>query len=197
MENLTRKIAIILAQTNHIKEEDIEICRYGIEIFILSVAEYAAVIVASILMGIFKETVLFLCAFLPVRIYGGGYHADTRLRCFLILVFVYILFSAALYSRFLYSCEYLIAAIPLFTMAAVSAWAPLTGKSVNKRERRFYRRISLCTAAVELIILISAVAFDFYGIYAYTIGLGAFTAFASLSAGKIKSFIREKENDIN
>lgn len=192
MERFTYKLAGFLASTGYIKESDIELCRYGLELFITSVFEVAAILAAALAVGNFIETVLFLLAFLPVRIYGGGYHADTRLRCFLILVFVYILFSIVLHFELMLQYKYCMAAFTVLDLAAVCAWAPASGKKMSSQEKRFYRRVSITSAALELILVISACVFGFYDLHIYIIALGALTAFISITAGKLKSVIKKQ-----
>lgn len=190
MEKLTYKIAAFLAETGHIPKADTELCRYGIELFIISVFEIAAVLVLSLFVGNFKETVLFLLSFLPVRIYAGGYHADTRIKCFLILIFVYILFSVVLYNEFLMRYQYCMSAAAALNMLCVFFWAPVSGKKMTEREQKFYRRIGIAFASAELLIIAASCLFGFYGRYIYIAALGAFTALASLAAAKLKNVLR-------
>ncbi len=66
-----------------IKEEDANIYQYGYAVM----AEMASNIVISICFGIWlgqlKGVLFFLCMFLPLRSYCGGYHADKAWKCML------------------------------------------------------------------------------------------------------------------
>lgn len=86
MDSVTYKIASFLAEMGHIQKSDIDICRYGIELFIISVLEVASVLFISLFAGNFIFTAIFLCAFVQVRIYGEGYHADAKLKYYLLFL---------------------------------------------------------------------------------------------------------------
>ena len=62
--------------------DDEEIVRYGLEIMI-SKAFFAVIIaVIGLIMGCFAESIIFTISFSLLRQYGGGYHAETRKKCF-------------------------------------------------------------------------------------------------------------------
>ena len=67
-----------------INEEDKEIYRYGLEHMILQLLNGITVLVIGICFCSFIETLIFSLAFVMLRKYTGGYHATTRLRCYVI-----------------------------------------------------------------------------------------------------------------
>ncbi len=193
MDSVTYKIASFLAKMGHIQKSDIDICRYGIELFIISVLEVASVLFISLFAGNFIFTAVFLCTFIPVRIYGGGYHADTRLRCYLLFLAVYVLFSIAVRFEIFMQHSAVLSFIPILSLAAVTLWAPLSEKSVNGAEKKRYRRISIIFAGAEAAAAVCSVLLGFYNIYIYIMILSALTSLLSITAGKIKNTIRGKQ----
>lgn len=75
---------------------------YGFELIISTVSGMAAVFLIAAL-GFHRplEGIIFLAATILLRIYSGGYHADTYLRCFIItslsFTVVMILYEALIY----------------------------------------------------------------------------------------------------
>ena len=67
-----------------IAEADASIYAYGFEAMFSTVFTFGSIIVLSVCVGNFFETLLFFTAFMVLRIYAGGYHAATRVRCYLI-----------------------------------------------------------------------------------------------------------------
>ena len=67
-----------------IKEEDANIYQYGYTVMV----EMALSIVISICLGVWlgqvRDILFFLCMFLPLRSYCGGYHADKAWKCMLL-----------------------------------------------------------------------------------------------------------------
>lgn len=75
---------------------------YGFELIISTVSGMVAVFLIAAL-GFHRplEGIIFLAATISLRIYSGGYHADTYLRCFIItslsFTVVMILYEALIY----------------------------------------------------------------------------------------------------
>lgn len=96
MQKLAQGTAERLAAQGIIREEDAPIYRYGLEAMYSSLLELLSILTLAALIGNFWQTVLFFAAFIPLRLYAGGYHASTRLRCFLTSLVVYAAFTIML-----------------------------------------------------------------------------------------------------
>ena len=72
-------------------DKSLKIYKYGTEIFISSLVNIAAIVAIGILTFSIKESVLFMLLLVLLRIYTGGYHANTYLKCNLLLCINYIL----------------------------------------------------------------------------------------------------------
>ena len=93
MKSISQYISQTLGDEGIIKKDEIDVCKYGIEYFIISVLEILSVLLLSAFVGNFVCTLIYFVAFIPLRIYSGGYHADSKIGCYLILLSVYALFS--------------------------------------------------------------------------------------------------------
>ena len=80
MQRLAQGTAERLVAQGIIREEDVPIYRYGLEAMYSSLLELLSILALAALIGNFWQTVLFFAAFIPLRLYAGGYHASTRLR---------------------------------------------------------------------------------------------------------------------
>ena len=98
MENVAKFIADVLSEQGAISKSETDICKYGLEVFISSALGIVSVFVISAFAGNFLETVLFFAAFIPLRIYAGGYHASTKLRCYLLSLLVYGAFTFVMHA---------------------------------------------------------------------------------------------------
>lgn len=96
MQRLAQGTADRLVAQGIIREEDAPIYRYGLEAMYSSLLELLSILALAALIGNFWQTVLFFAAFIPLRLYAGGYHASTRLRCFLTSLVVYAAFTIML-----------------------------------------------------------------------------------------------------
>ena len=96
MQRLAQGTAERLVAQGIIREEDAPIYRYGLEAMYSSLLELLSILALAALIGNFWQMVLFFAAFIPLRLYAGGYHASTRLRCFLTSLVVYAAFTIML-----------------------------------------------------------------------------------------------------
>lgn len=198
MDKVARIISSALLENKIIAQNDYEICRYGVEYILISVLEILSVLILAAIMRIFQYTVLYFTAFIPVRIYIGGYHADTRMRCFGILLGVYAVFAVIMKYISLQNWSYIIIALTVVSVICVSLWAPLKhkNKNITEKERIIYRKISIGICILESGIIIFMILINKYNPYIQAFSLGLFTAVISLIAGKIKSLTRkEAENN--
>lgn len=60
-----------------IKDTDRDKCSYGIDIMFSSIMQLLLILIISVFIGNIVETLLFFLMFIPLRIYAGGYHADS------------------------------------------------------------------------------------------------------------------------
>ncbi len=159
MKSISSSIADILGTQGIIQREDIDKCRYGLEIFLSSMLEITSILIISAFVGNFLETILLFTTFIPLRIYAGGYHADTKLKCYLVSLAVYVGFTVIM--RLLPQEVYLIINIvsTVFSLLVVFIAAPVIhhNKSVNEIERMYYKKISrgICIGETVLIILLT------------------------------------------
>ena len=156
VKNISNGIADMLWTQGIIQEDDIDKCKYGIDLFISSFLEIISILAIAAFLGNFIETVLLFVFFVPLRIYAGGYHADTKLKCFIISLVMYG-FSYTLANITPSEMFVLINIIgTLFSLIMVLIMAPIIhiNKNVNDIERRNYRKISIEICLVETTIIL-------------------------------------------
>lgn len=194
MDKIALRISEILLEANIIKEKDIAVCKYGIVLFLTSVLEVGAVLILSLFAGNFLETVIFFAGFLPIRIYAGGYHANTKLGCFLVLLGTYAVFSVLLMLGNQEIYQDAMIAVPIINIICMYLWSPLLhkNKNLNKSEIKKFRIISLILSAAEGVIIIFLGVYHISNKFSAALLLGLFTALSSLIAGKIKSLIERR-----
>ena len=156
VKNISNGIADMLWTQGIIQEDDIDKCKYGIDLFISSFLEIISILAIAAFLGNFIETVLLFVFFVPLRIYAGGYHADTKLKCYFISLVMYG-FSYTLANIIPSGMFVLINVIgTLFSLIMVLIMAPIIhiNKNVNDIERRNYRKISIEICLVETTIIL-------------------------------------------
>ena len=168
-------------------EDDIEIYAYGLEILLATILEISAVILLSIIIKQFYSTIAFLAVFMPLRTYAGGYHAKTHFRCFLVLLAVYGIFIAMIFSiKDMMIPEYLIIAA-MISFVTVYVFSPVedANKPLSSKEKKKYRKISIVIVTIQSILIIVLSVFKTSSITVFSLTVGQLAASLSLVIAKI------------
>lgn len=194
VKNISNGIADMLWTQGIIQEDDIDKCKYGIDLFISSFLEIISILAIAAFLGNFIETVLLFVFFVPLRIYAGGYHADTKLKCYLISLVMYG-FSYTLANITPSELFALINVVgTVFSLIIVLIKAPIihTNKTVNDIERKNYRKISIQICLIETtIILLFTMAIPQNLIVTYLMVGQASVAISMLAAIAKKHIVRK------
>ena len=113
--------------------------RYGIELTISTLSSILSVLFLSLLLNATIETIVFLIAYMSLRIWSGGYHAKTYARCFLSTNLTYLAVYAI--SRILLTLESVWPPLILFFAAntVIFVWAPVRNEHHPLSEERYHR----------------------------------------------------------
>lgn len=179
MRNISITIADILWRQGIIQEEDVATCRYGLELFMASAFEVISILIISFFACNFFETLLFFVAFIPLRIYAGGYHADTQAKCYFVSLGVYGVFTVVLNILFKEMFVMLNILLTILSLIVILIYAPVIhkNKSVNDIEIKYYRKFSIIVSLVEsiIILLLTVILPDSSYIVSLAIGQAAVT----------------------
>ena len=85
-----------------VSSENREIYEYGITNLSYSLLVWSIFLLSAFLFGFFPSALFFLLTHIPLRIYAGGLHFSTRIRCFIasLFIFVVVLFFPLAFSSF-------------------------------------------------------------------------------------------------
>lgn len=88
MEKLKNKLVEYFVTNKIIDEERKDILSYGMEIVISSVITIGLCILISVVIRQLALCLIFLLIYCPIRLFAGGYHAKTRVRCSFLFVVI-------------------------------------------------------------------------------------------------------------
>lgn len=99
MRFIVSRILNLLVSSNVIKNDsdELDYYRYGIEISISSILNIVLILILGAITRHFYESVVFLTVFITMRSFAGGFHANTYVRCNLIMC-ISFLAQTALYE---------------------------------------------------------------------------------------------------
>jgi len=67
-----------------IPESEAEIYEYGYRLMIEKAGAFLLTVLIALVFHAWKEIVLFCIAFVPLRVYSGGYHAKKTISCMIL-----------------------------------------------------------------------------------------------------------------
>ena len=174
MKNISDSVADMLWSQGIIQEDDIDKCKYGINIFFSSFFEIFSILLIAAFIGNFIETLLLFGAFIPLRIYAGGYHADTKMKCYLISLGMYgVLCLMTRYIPYnIYQTINVFCTVLSSIIILIKAPVIHFNKKVNNIERKYYRKFSIeiCLIETVIILLLTAVFPESEMVLSLTVG---------------------------
>lgn len=179
-----------------ISEDDYEIYKYGFELLIALLSTTSAIVLVSIFINKFVETILYLVGFFSVRMICGGYHAKHHYTCFVTTISFYFLFL--LLNSFFISKQHLWLEPIFITMISVIlivAFAPIEhiyNPMTNYRKKR-NRVLSLTLSIIICLIYFVSLFFEKIQPYTLCLVLGIFIATLTLLIAKIEIVIIKRK----
>lgn len=157
LDKLCRKISNRFVAMGIIPEEDEALYLYGLQQGLTSLFYIILTILLGIFFGIVWHNILFLLFFMPIRIYGGGFHARTPKNCFFLSCAMILAISLILkyisLPAYLFAAIIAMTGILIFMLAPVSdANKPFTAKERQhfKKKTRFFLFLELAIGAIAL-----------------------------------------------
>ncbi len=148
------RIADKLIEYNTINSDDRDIYEFGINQIFTTFLNLITVLIIGTLMHSIKESVFFFAAFIPLRIFAGGIHSKTPLRCY---IYSSIIVVAVLLAMRYLSIPFLIYCL-LYGMAGIIilAFSPVEDKNkpLDSLEKKVYRKRTIIVFTAESFILL-------------------------------------------
>ena len=151
---MATKMATYFSNKGIFNQEDIAVYSYGFELLISSILNGLGIILISIFMGITFEAMLFMLAFIPLRLAAGGYHAKHHLTCGIAINITFLFFAVTLsHTRENFMSYYIIFSA---TISAFIVWlrAPVEAinKPISENKRKRLRERSIVLSTINIII---------------------------------------------
>ena len=70
-----------------IKDQETDVYRYGFDLLVFSLINIILLVFVGLAVNRAGSVALILLGYIPLQSMGGGYHADTHLRCMLLMLF--------------------------------------------------------------------------------------------------------------
>lgn len=138
IEKLAQKIYNYMSKHIQVDSELEDVYRYGIEVTISSILNICLVMIASVLLGNPLSGLSFLICFIMLRLFCGGYHANSYLKCnsLMVILFVVSHFGAKLLFHYNLTDYRLMSILLMLAFLPIYAFAPVKNKRKPLSERK-------------------------------------------------------------
>lgn len=143
----------LIRTSNNFDEIRLEEIKYGLEGFYMLITKLAIIFGIAICFNLFKELLLFMLFFTPLRGLGFGFHANSSKECWLITIPTFILLPYL--AKTLVIPKYLIITIILAAIISFSFFAPADTEKrplINRKKRIINKLLIILISIVYLII---------------------------------------------
>jgi len=155
IHQMSRRITRSLINNDIINFDDVSIYQYGMEVMLAAIVEMIGVLVLAVLTGYVIEAAVFLFAFSSVRVYAGGYHAPTVMKCFMVIVALLATAITICSNIDVEKLPMMSILISLVAFGIVYIYAPVSVKNrpLSDEEKIKYRRIAINITFVHLLFV--------------------------------------------
>lgn len=154
MHSVCEKAADLMVQNEVISSEDKEIYVYGLKQGFILLVNILTTLMIGLLFNKVFETIIFLVTYMPLRIYAGGYHARTQLRCYICSVVLII--SALLAIEYIPWTNFIVITISTVSGMIIYILSPVEdmNKSLDVAEVKMYGKKTRVILFVEFIVVV-------------------------------------------
>lgn len=169
--NLIDKIAYRLVADNSIDFADVEAYKFGLDVTILKVFHYISYIAIALCMKKYLEFVIIFAVLYAFRRNTGGFHAKTKVGCYLfscVVIFLSLLATGVSFSWWGAAMISILDIIALLILSPVQN----SNRNLDTDDIEYFRHRLRILSVIFLVVYIATIRLKAeYFITLYTIGL--------------------------
>lgn len=139
---MAEKAAGLFVREQVIGEQDRGIYAYGMEMLISETACTAAVLGIGLSAGRLAQAVTYICMYTVIRVYAGGYHAESHRNCIMIFSMCFSLLMTVVERLDSYGLSGILVPCTVLSVGIIFLLAPVENyrKPLTKNEYRIFRK---------------------------------------------------------
>ena len=152
---LNKCMELVTTYNKDLSQRDIDKIKYGLEGLYLTITKLIFIIIVSIILGIWKETLLLILIFNGIRLTAFGVHAKRSIDCLISSTLFFILFPILCIKLTIPLIVKIILFIPLTVLIGIFAPADTEKRPlINKKKRKIYKILSIIISIIYMTIAI-------------------------------------------
>lgn len=164
---LSTKICQSFIKSQSIDEESYELYEYGIFLLIANLFFAMEILLFGAVFRCLFGAVVFYISFRIIRVYAGGYHADTETRCEIITTLIFLAITYFISISNQQNFQVLVFILTAIAIPIIIIFSPLDtpAKPLDDDEKRKYRRISYVILLIIVSVIIIAILFNIKSLF--------------------------------
>lgn len=152
---INKCMELVTTYNKDLSQRDIDKIKYGLEGLYLTITKLIFIIIVSIILGIWKETLLLILIFNGIRLTAFGVHAKRSIDCLISSTLFFILFPIMCIKLSIPLIVKVILFIPLTVLIGIFAPADTEKRPlINKKKRKIYKMLSIMISIIYMTIAI-------------------------------------------
>ena len=152
---INKCMELVTTYNKDLSQRDIDKIKYGLEGLYLTITKLIFIIIVSIILGIWKETLLLILIFNGIRLTAFGVHAKRSIDCLISSTLFFILFPILCIKLTIPLIVKIILFIPLTVLIGIFAPADTEKRQlINKKKRKIYKMLSIMISIIYMTIAI-------------------------------------------
>lgn len=152
---INKCMELVTTYNKDLSQRDIDKIKYGLEGLYLTITKLILIIIVSIILGIWKETLLLILIFNGIRLTAFGIHAKRSIDCLISSTLFFILFPILCIKLTIPLIVKIILVIPLTVLIGIFAPADTEKRPlINKKKRKIYKILSIIISIIYMTIAI-------------------------------------------
>lgn len=152
---INKCMELVTTYNKDLSQRDIDKIKYGLEGLYLTITKLIFIIIVSIILGIWKETLLLILIFNGIRLTAFGVHAKRSIDCLISSTLFFILFPILCIKLIIPLIVKVILFIPLTVLIGILAPADTEKRPlINKKKRKIYKILSIIISIIYMTIAI-------------------------------------------
>ena len=152
---INKCMQLVTTYNKDLSQRDIDKIKYGLEGLYLTITKLIFIIIVSIILGIWKETLLLILIFNGIRLTAFVVHAKRSIDCLISSTLFFILFPILCIKLTIPLIVKIILFIPLTVLIGIFAPADTEKRPlINKKKRKIYKILSIIISIIYMTIAI-------------------------------------------
>lgn len=152
---INKCMELVTTYNKDLSQKEIDKIKYGLEGLYLSITKLIFIIIISIILGTWKETLLLILIFNGIRLTAFGVHAKRSIDCLISSTLFFILFPIICIKLTIPLIVKIILFIPLTILIGIFAPADTEKRPlINKKKRKIYKILSIIISIIYMTIAI-------------------------------------------